>query len=391
MYVYMGHMRWRDIEPYEAQFWQKNRLDLVQGYVEKIIPEENTLFFSDGRHMTYDRLILATGSRTKFFGWEGMELPQVTGLVTKQDLERLGRLAPDNIHCPRAVIVGGGLIGVELAEMLRTRDIAVTFLVREKGFWNNVLPEGESMMISRHIEAHGVELRHETGLGKILSDEKGNVRAVQTTEGEEIPCNLVGITTGVTPNIGFLKGNGIETDRGILVNRMLETSAPGIYAIGDCAQQREAWGNRPTVEAVWYTGRMMGEVVARTICGIPTAYQPGNWFNSAKFFDIEYQTYGWVFPDIKRRSREAHFHWRHKNDHQCVTVAYDEEDGTFLGINTFGIRMRHPVLDSWLTGGKSVDFVMEHLHEAGFDPEFTSANFQDIRRAYRSELKSTTT
>ncbi len=136
---------------------------------------------------------------------------------------------------------------------------------------------------------------------------------------------------------------------------------------------------------------MMGEVVARTICGIPTAYQPGNWFNSAKFFDIEYQTYGWVFPDDKRRPREAHFHWRHKNDRQCVTVAYDKEDGAFLGINTFGIRMRHPVLDSWLTGGKSVDFVMEHLHEAGFDPEFTSANFQDIRQAYRSELKSTTT
>ncbi len=112
---------------------------------------------------------------------------------------------------------------------------------------------------------------------------------------------MVGITTGVKPQISFLKNSKIETDRGILVNRILETNIKDVYAIGDCAQQREPIGNRPPVEAVWYTGRMMGETLAQTICGKPFEYNPGNWFNSAKFFDIEYQTYGWVFSEKQKK------------------------------------------------------------------------------------------
>ena len=388
MYVYMGHLRWQDLQPYESHFWSKNRLELLQGSVVNIVPAEQSVVLSDGRHVSYDKLILATGSKTNTFGWEGLELPQVTGLVSRQDLEKLEEIAPDNIHCPRAVIVGGGLIGVELAEMLCTRGIAVTMLVREKSFWNNVLPGGESQMISRHITAHGVCLRHETQLGKILSDGTGRVRAVRTTYGEEIPCSMVGITTGVIPNIGFLEGSGIETDSGILVNRMLETNARGVYAIGDCAQQREPIGNRPPVEAVWYTGRMMGEAVARTICGKPTPYHPGHWFNSAKFFDIEYQTYGWVFPEDKCKPFESHFHWIHKDDDKCITMSYHREKGTFLGINTFGMRMKHEVINSWLTDEKSADYVMQHLEEANFDPEFYTSYHQEILQAYRHHLKS---
>jgi len=389
MYVYMGHMRWKDIEPYESWFWQKNRIELVHGFVEKVDPKMKTLHFSDGKSMTYDKLILATGSRTNTFGWEGQDLPQVLGLVNRQDLEKLEKVAPDKNKCPRAVIVGGGLIGVELAEMLRTRDIEVTFLVREDAFWTNVLPRADAQMISRHISSHGVDLRHETQLDKILPDAKGDVRAVRTTTGEEIPCSMVGITTGVVPNIGFLKGSGIETDKGILVNRRLETSAPEVYAIGDCAQQRKPIGNRPPVEAVWYTGRIMGEVVARTLCGKQMEYRPSNWFNSAKFFDIEYQTYGWVFSERRRKDYEEHFHWVHRDDDKCITLAYHRESGKFLGINTFGIRMKHEVFENWLNEEKSVDYVIHNLDKANFDPEFYTSYHKELLNTYRNQIKRT--
>ena len=84
-----------------------------------------------------------------------------------------------------------------------------------------------------------MDLRHNTELNKILGDGKGNVRAIITKDGEEIPCCVVGITTGVKPQISFLKNSKIETDRGILVNRYLETNIEGVYAIGDCAQQHD--------------------------------------------------------------------------------------------------------------------------------------------------------
>ena len=195
------------------------------------------------------------------------------------------------------MIVGGGLIGIELAEMLRSRDIPVTMLVREKSFWNGVLPDGESQMINEHILEHHIDLRLGVNLEASMRDDNGKAKSVTIKEtGEVIECDYVGLTAGVSPNIEFLKDTPLDLEKGIKVNRYLETNVKDVYAIGDCAQQREPVGNRPPVEAVWYTGRMMGEVVAQTICGRRTAYNPSHWFNSAKFLDIEYQTYGWVFP-----------------------------------------------------------------------------------------------
>lgn len=382
MYIYMGHMRWRDIEPYEPWFWEKNRLELKKEYVENVDTDTKTLHFKGGGTLTYDKLIIASGSVTNTFGWEGLELNGVQGLVAKQDLEKLEKNAPNNKICPRAVIVGGGLIGVEMAEMLRTRDIEVTMLVREDGFWSNVLPKQDAEMISRHIVSHGVDLRHNSELDKILDDGSGNVRAVLTKYGEEIPCSVVGITTGVKPQISFLQHSKIETDKGILVNRKLETNIEDVYAIGDCAQQREPIGNRPPVEAVWYTGRMMGEALAQTICGKPFEYNPGNWFNSAKFFDIEYQTYGWVFSESKRKDYEAQFHWKCASDLRCVTISYNKNSNEFLGINTFGIRMKHEVFDKWLNEKRSVDYVIENLKQGNFDPEFYRKYEKEILKEY---------
>ncbi|WP_242155710.1 NAD(P)/FAD-dependent oxidoreductase [Aestuariivivens sediminis] len=384
MYVYMGHMTFEHTQPYEHWFWKKNNITLKKGYVKSVDVNSKTLHFSNGDLMTYDKLIIATGSKPNKFGWPGQDLKGVMGMYHKQDLESLENYAPDNKVCKRAVIVGGGLIGIELAEMLHSRNIPVSFLVRESSFWNGVLPEGESAMINRHIRNHHIDLRLRSSLKAIKADRNGKVKSVIIEEtGEEIFCDLVGLTAGVSPNIDFIKGSGIETHRGVKVNRFLETNIPDIYAIGDCAEQREAIGLRRPVEAVWYTGRLMGETVAHTICGHPKPYQPGHWFNSAKFFDIEYQTYGWVFANPGEH--EAHFHWKHEDDTICITMSYDKLSRKFLGINTFGIRMRHEVFDQWLTENRDVDYVIQNLNEANFDPEFYTRFEKDILHAYHSQ------
>ncbi len=386
MYVYMGHMKFEHTQPYEDWFWKKNRIDLVQGYVTTVDHKNKQLLLQDNDPVAYDKLIIATGSKPNRFGWPGQDLKGVQGLYSKQELEQLEKDAPDNKTCLRAVIVGGGLIGIELAEMLRSRDIPVTFLVRESSFWNGVLPEGESQMINEHIREHHIDLRLSTNLVEILADDNGKARAVVTDKGETIECNLVGLTAGVTPNVDFLKGAGIELGRGVKVNRFLETNIPDIYSIGDCAEQHEAIGNRRPIEAVWYTGRMMGETVAQTICGNKMAYKPGHWFNSAKFLDIEYQTYGWVFSDKGRKEYEDHFHWRHPKEKLCITISYHKKSKKFLGINTFGIRMRHEIFDRWLTEERSADHVMEYLKDANFDPEFYAAYESDIVASYNQQF-----
>jgi len=383
MYIYMGHMKYEHTKPYEDWFWKKNRIELKRGRVSSINSERKTLSLEDQSEMSYDKLIIATGSKSNKFGWPGQDLDGVQGLYSFQDLQQLEKTAPNNNVCKRGVIVGGGLIGIELAEMLHTRNIPVTFLVRENSFWNGVLPAGESAMLNRHILSHHIDLRLGVNLEKINGNDAGHAESIIIKETQEqIQCDLVGLTAGVSPNIELIKSSAIESGKGVLVNRYLETNVEDIYAIGDCAQQHESIGNRRPVEAVWYTGRIMGETVAHTICGERTAYNPGHWFNSAKFFDIEYQTYGWVFA--KPRDDEKHFHWIHEDDDKCITICTEESTGKFLGINTFGIRMRQEVFHQWLDEERSTDYIISNLRKANFDPEFYKSFEQDIQAAYRN-------
>ena len=384
MYVYMGHLKFEHTQPYESWFWKKNRISLKKGYVSKVNSSLNEIEFSNGEKLGYDKLIIATGSKPNKFGWPGQDLNGVMGMYHKQDLENLEKYAPDNKTCKRAVIVGGGLIGIELAEMLHSRNIPVTFLVREQSFWDGVLPKGESEMINREIINNHIDLRLGVNLKEIKSDAVGNVKSIVIAEnGEEIECSVVGLTAGVSPNVDFLRDSELEIGSGVKVNRFLETNLTDIYAIGDCAEQYEAIGSRRPVEAVWYTGRMMGETVAQTICGNKIEYKPGHWFNSAKFIDIEYQTYGWVWAQT--RENEARFYWEHTDGTKCIHLNYDKNTREFIGINNFGIRMRHEFFDRILTEKRTVDYVLEHLADANFDPEFYKLHEQEIVAKFNSE------
>jgi NAD(P)H-nitrite reductase large subunit len=260
MYIYMGHMRVEDTQPYENWFWDKNRIDLVQDYVEYIDTEAQSLRMRKGNPIKYDKLLIACGSTPNKFGWPGQDADGVQGLYSFQDLEGMEKYSPTT---KRAVVVGGGLIGIEMGEMFASRNIPVTFLVREKSYWDNVLPQEESNMINRHIQEHHFDLKLGTELKEILTDSDGRAKAVVTNHGEEIECEFVGLTAGVRPNIDFVKENpAIECQRGIVVDNFLQTSAPNVYAIGDCAQIANPHEGRRPIEAIWYTGRMMGETVA---------------------------------------------------------------------------------------------------------------------------------
>lgn len=381
MYVYMGHLKWEHTQPYENHFWKKNRLDLLEETVTEIDPEKKKLSLSNGNTLSYASLVLATGSIPNKFGWPGENLKGVQGLYSKQDLDKLEALSPS---IKEAVIVGGGLIGIELAEMLQVRGKKVTFLVREKSFWSNVLPKGESQMINRHILSHGIDLRLATSLSEIIEDENGRAKAIRTDKDEIIPCQFVGLTAGVRPNIDFIKDSSIDTNRGILVNKYLETNLPDIYAIGDCAEQQEPVPGRRPIEAVWYTGRMMGETLAKTLTGEKTAYHPGHWFNSAKFFDIEYQTYGLVAAHPTEP--EIHFQWENPAKNLGITIAFNKETNEFIGINTFGIRMRHEIFDQMLTEKRTVFHVVEHLNDCNFDPEFFTSYGGEIIAKFNQEF-----
>ncbi|MEM6319799.1 MAG: FAD/NAD(P)-binding oxidoreductase [Bacteroidota bacterium] len=383
MYAYMGHMRTEDLKPYEDWFWEKNRIGLKRGYVSKIETQQKKLIFQDQSEITFDKLIIACGSTPNKFGWPGQDLKRVQGMYSMQDLE--GMEAASDANLKQAVIVGGGLIGIEMAEMFHSRHIPVNFLVRETSYWNGVLPAEESAMINRHILESGIDLRLETELKEIIDDGTGTACAAVTNKGERIDCQFVGLTAGVHPNINFVKTSApeIEVGRGILVDEKLETTVKDIYAIGDCAQLKNPKTGRRGIEAVWYTGKMMGETVAYTVCGKEKNYDPGIWFNSAKFVDIEYQVYGEVLA--KAPEHHASIYWEHSEGRKSIRLVYDKNTLSILGFNLMGVRYRHEVCEKWIREKTSVETVLQNLGLANFDPEFYKEYENEVVQLYNRQ------
>ncbi|SIT82369.1 NAD(P)/FAD-dependent oxidoreductase [Pontibacter indicus] len=377
MYVYMGHMRFQDIVPYADWYWQEQQIELVHDYVERVETGDKKLVMREGVPLHYDKLVLATGSSAAYYDWPGQTLKGVQGLVSLQDLELM---EANTAGIAQAVIVGGGLIGVEMAEMLRSRGIAVTMLIRDKLYWHNVLPQEEAQLVTDHIRQHGIELLFQEELQEIVADDAGRVRAIRTRSGQELPCQFVGITTGVQPNVEFLKDAGIDIDRGVLVNEFFETNQPKVYALGDCAQFRNPAPGQPMLEQLWYTGRLQAEALASTLLGDRKPYERGPWFNSAKFFDIEYQTYGTVPAQLAEQHQSLY--WQNEEATKAIRLLYDKETARLLGVNLLGIRYRHDLCHHWLQQGYTLHDVMQELPAVNFDPEFFQRYEEALLRQY---------
>ncbi len=376
MYVFMGQLQPKHLKPYEDGFWKKNRIELVQALVKGVDTEQQQLKLSGGKTLDYQQLVLATGSVPRMPGIAGEQLEGVQGFYHWQDLEKLENYAK---KIKNGWVVGGGLIGIELAEMLHTRQLPVQMLIREPHYWASVLSQKEALLIETEIAAHHIALHKNEELAQINGTT--DVKSFTTKGGSEYIADWLGLGIGVTPNVSVLEGSAIDTERGILVDRYFATNVPNVYAIGDCAQFKLAAKDRKALEQVWYTGRMHGETLALTLSGNKTAYAPGPWFNSAKFFRLEYQTYGLV-PN-EPQPGQAELYWQ--GQERALRVVYNKESGRFTGINAIGIRLRHHLFDKWLRAGAGVEEVIQNLRKANFDQEFSRNATKEITGTFAAQ------
>ncbi len=385
MYLYMGHMRWKDVKPYEDRVWEEKSIERVCAWVTEIDTKAARLQLDNGSTIPYDKLLLATGSNSNKFGWPGQDLKRVSGMYSLQDLLQLEEATND---LKRGVVVGGGLIGIELAEMMLARKKEVTMLVREKVYWGNALPPQESGLVIEEFHHHHVDLRLETELDSIEGDSQGRAVGVKTKGGEHIDCQYVGLTAGVHPNIALAKAAGINVGRGIRVGPSLETSEANIYAAGDCVElmdnANETEG-RGIIEAVWYTGRAMADIAAQNMAGGNADYIRGIWFNSAKFFHLEWHTYGEMKPNEIAEAPDRSLWWRAPDERICMHV-FLNEDGSVKGLNSMGLRQRHRTWEKWIDEKVPMKDILPKLIEANFDPELFKKHESAIQHAFMEKL-----
>ena len=363
MYVFCGQLSEQCVEPFERDHYEKMGFKRIYDKVTKLDPNANKLYLAQGGTVSYDKLLIASGSIPAEFGWKGYDLDGVGHFVTWQNLQWLKEKAKT---AKKAVVVGGGLIGIETVEILLLAGIDVTFLVREDYYWPIALDESESTIIAEHIRHHKVNLRLKTEFSEILGKD-GKVIGVKTGEGEIIDCELVVIAVGVRPQTDWLKDSGVALDErgGIIADENLKTNYDNIYTAGDCASVM--WFNkvrRP--EQLWYTGRDQGKIAASNLFGMNKTYKRGIFYNSAKFFDIEYSTAGLVNFNL---DGEKNFFSQEKDTHYTVRITYLEDDSV-IGFNMLGRRWDHRILVNWIEEKRQLDWVLKHLHKALFDEEF---------------------
>lgn len=404
MYVLSGQMSHRDIEPLERGTYERLDFTRVRARATGVDTAAKQVQLAGGlAPLSYDKLLVACGSRPRPAPfWSGYgELAGIGHFVTLQDLawleeelhlgkgydrpanelDHLSRSTSDSPYQPRpsaaaargakarrAVVIGGGLIGIEVVETMLAAGLSPTFLIREEWFWPIALDGAESRWIANQMREHGVNVCLEENVERFEGVD-GRVTRVATDKGGH-DADVVVIAIGVVPNTDWLEGSGIERDDGggILVGEGLQTSVPDVYACGDCASVR--WFNdwvRP--EQLWYTGRDQGRVAARAVLGDDVSYARPTWYNSAKLMDVEYTTAGLV--NMKVEGEESWYFEEVGAVRSTTRVVHD--NGRVIGFNFLGRRWDHEICIRWIEERRTLPWVLDHLNEARFDTEFVPA------------------
>jgi NADPH-dependent 2,4-dienoyl-CoA reductase/sulfur reductase-like enzyme len=367
MYAFMDRLERRDLEPIERHVYDELKIERIQSRALDLDASAHTVTLANGRVLPFDRCLLATGARPRTIPFDRDRDIQdgLVHFVTLSDLDACERLAATS---EQAVVVGGGLIGIELVECLLHHGLDVTFLVREPYFWPAALSPREGQLISRRIRDHGVRLIHDQELAGVDIDAAGRVSAVHTTANEALPAQLLGICVGVSPRVEWLESASTppRISGGLVVDPSFSTSLPHVFGAGDCVCVHFDDGRPPFHEPIWYTARDQGRLAALSMLDEPVQYDPPVFYNSSKFFDVEYTTVGSV-NDLPAGSSTL---FRSATD-RLVTqrIAFDS-DRRVLGFSMLGSRWDHRVLIRWIHEQRSVDYVREHLASARFDVEF---------------------
>ncbi len=189
----------------------------------------------DRTEAPYDRLLLATGSTPVVLPIPGASLP---GVLTYRDLADTDAMIRASERCRRAVVIGGGLLGLEAANGLRSRGMAVTVVHLMPWLMERQLDETAAAMLRAALEARGIGFRLATETAAIVAGDDDRVGAVLLKGGEAIPAELVVMAVGIRPNVELARTAGLYCGRGIVVNDTMQTYDPRIYAVGECVAHR---------------------------------------------------------------------------------------------------------------------------------------------------------
>ena len=287
----LEHMLYRP-----ASFYEKNRVELITGVAAtRLDPAGKTLALADGREVPWDKLLLATGGTPFVPRMEGLNREGVCTFTTLADAQRLAGYVAG---ARRAVVIGGGLIGLSVAEALVKRQLAVTIVELKDRILNVMLDEEGSRLADAAVRRAGVEVLTGRTVASVVGRPQngGAVVSVFLDNGREVPCDLLVVAIGVVPRVELAREAGLAVKRGIAVDERMATSAADIYACGDAVEAYDfALGAaRPT--PIWPNAYIGGRTAGFNMAGRPATYPGGTACNSLNYFGLSLVSAGLVDP-----------------------------------------------------------------------------------------------
>ncbi|MCX7088490.1 MAG: FAD-dependent oxidoreductase [Methylococcales bacterium] len=236
--VLCGDKTLEDIVINDRQWYVDNGIRLFAGEektVMRIDRKNRTVIALDGTVATYDRLLIATGSKAIIPAIPGNDL---AGVISFRDIVDVNKMLEYAAHSQKAVILGGGLLGLEAANGLALRGMQVTVIHNHNVLLNRQLDQHAAALLQAELEQRGIKFKMAAKLNALLGDADAHIRAVTFADGSELACDLFIAAIGVQPNMALAQAAGLYCERGIVVNDTLQTYDPIIYAVGECIQHR---------------------------------------------------------------------------------------------------------------------------------------------------------
>lgn len=277
----------------QPAWYARQRIDLVYGRALSLNVQQQNVELADGRVLPYDRLLIATGARAVPPPYPGADLEGVVYLDTLDGTKQLLKQAR---RARRAVVIGGGITALELAEGLAHQGLETHYFLRRDRLWSQVFNEAEADLLAAKMGHHGVTLHYHTEATAILGDRRGRVRGVRLHNDAEFRCDMVGVAIGVKPQLDLVQNTPIQTDRAILVDENMRSSAPNVFAAGDCAQVYDRWSGKHLVDVLWPSAVAEGRAAGLNMVGKQTPYRKGIPFNVCLLFGLHITIIGQINP-----------------------------------------------------------------------------------------------